>query len=171
MKNIIIIFSLFFILNSCKENKFLDLGYKKIFELKDYQGAILDYNKGIKSNPNNGEAYYYRGYAKICLNKYNDAISDFNKSIELNNFDENFKSLVFLDRGTANLRLGNYSDAINDFDASIHLSPDDPTGYFSRGKAKHDLNLRREACEDWDEYIELGGSDVNDLKEINSNCN
>jgi len=171
MKRIIITLSLVIILNSCKENKFLDLGNKKTFELRDYAGAILDYNKSIKDSPNNGEAYYYRGYAKLCLDNYNDAIIDFNKAIKLNNFDDSFKGLILLDRGTAYLNLGNYPAAINDYDASIVLSPDDPTCYFPRGKAKFALGLKEDACEDWDEYIALGGGDVNDLKEINDNCN
>ena len=52
--------------------------------LKEYQGAIKDYNKAIELNPDSEGAYYNRGLAKQNLEDYNGAIEDFTKTIEIN---------------------------------------------------------------------------------------
>ena len=33
-------------------------------------GAILNFNKAIELNPKNADAYYNRGFAKICLKEF-----------------------------------------------------------------------------------------------------
>jgi tetratricopeptide (TPR) repeat protein len=52
--------------------------------LNDYQGAISDFTKAIKYNPNFAEAYYRRGSTKILLNDNEGALSDYDKAVELN---------------------------------------------------------------------------------------
>ena len=51
--------------------------------LEDYRGAIDDFNKTIDINPNYGNAYYYRGLAKIDLNQTNNGCVDLSKAGEL----------------------------------------------------------------------------------------
>ena len=46
-------------------------------ELKDYQGAISDYNEAIRIDPNHTKAYYNRGILKKELKDYQGAISDY----------------------------------------------------------------------------------------------
>lgn len=53
-------------------------------ELKDYKGAIADYNKAIALNPKFEIAYYNRGISKNNLKDYLGAIADYSKAIELN---------------------------------------------------------------------------------------
>jgi len=50
----------------------------------DYQGAISDFTKAIKYNPNFAEAYYRRGNTKTMLNDDEGALSDYDKAFELN---------------------------------------------------------------------------------------
>ena len=52
-------------------------------DLKDFNGAISDYNKAIELNPNSANAYYNRGVSKSDLKDFNGAISDYTKVIEL----------------------------------------------------------------------------------------
>ncbi len=49
----------------------------------DFDGAIAEYNKAIKHNPDYALAYYYRGSAKLAKGLLDDAIADFNRAIEL----------------------------------------------------------------------------------------
>ena len=42
---------------------------------KDYKGAIADCNTAIELDGKNGWAYNNRGFAKICLGRYADAIA------------------------------------------------------------------------------------------------
>jgi tetratricopeptide (TPR) repeat protein len=52
--------------------------------LKDYKGAVDDFTKAIKFNPNFAEAYFRRANTKIVLNDTEGAMLDYNKAIELN---------------------------------------------------------------------------------------
>ena len=52
--------------------------------LREYRGAIQDFNKAIEIAPNYADAYNSRGNAKNQLQDYRGAIQDFNKAIELN---------------------------------------------------------------------------------------
>ena len=49
----------------------------------DYTGAIADYDKAIKLNPDYALAYTNRGLAKAQLKQYSEAIADLDKAIEL----------------------------------------------------------------------------------------
>jgi len=71
------------------------------YELKDYKGALQDYNKAIELNPNYALAYYNRGVAKDKLKDYRRALQDYNKAIELN---PNY-ALAYYNRGGAKIRL------------------------------------------------------------------
>ena len=52
--------------------------------LNDYNGAITDFTKAIKYNPNFAEAYYRRADIKTILNDNEGAALDYVKAIELN---------------------------------------------------------------------------------------
>ena len=55
--------------------------------LEDYRGAILDYTKAIKLNPNDSDAYHNRGISKLSLSQNNSACLDFSKALELGDND------------------------------------------------------------------------------------
>ena len=88
-------------------------------DLKDYKGAIADYNKAIKINPKDSEAYYFRGVAKYRQQDYKAAIADYSKAIELD--PKNDKAYHF--RGIAKGALGDYRGAIQDYNKAIELNP------------------------------------------------
>ncbi|CAN5314045.1 hypothetical protein BH10BAC1_BH10BAC1_06250 [soil metagenome] len=64
------------------------IGYNNIaffikFEEKDYEGAIVLFDKAIKLNPEFAYAYSNRGYAKMKLNDLKGARKDILKSLEI----------------------------------------------------------------------------------------
>ena len=52
--------------------------------LNDFKGALADFTKAIKYNPNFAEAYYRRADIKTILNDKESAALDYIKAIELN---------------------------------------------------------------------------------------
>ncbi|MGE4597046.1 MAG: tetratricopeptide repeat protein [Methylophilaceae bacterium] len=77
---------LFFIPLGCAQTNTAETYNKSAeekYDLKDYSGAIADYNKAIEINPNHADAYYNRGIAKDNLEDYYGAIADYTKAIEI----------------------------------------------------------------------------------------
>jgi len=61
---------------------YFNSGYAK-YGLKDYKGAIQDYNKAIELKPNYAKAYYGRGIIKILLGQKDNARLYLSKAGEL----------------------------------------------------------------------------------------
>ena len=59
----------------------------KDYELKDHYGAISDYTKVIKLEPNGVLAYYNRGLAKGNIDDMKGACSDWRKASSLGDED------------------------------------------------------------------------------------
>ena len=51
--------------------------------LRDYNGALADYNTTIRMSPKNAEAIFYRGNIKTDIRDYKGAISDYKKAAEM----------------------------------------------------------------------------------------
>lgn len=77
----------------------------------DEIGAIEDFTKSIKINPNDSKVYWSRGIIYYNQNYAILAIDDYNKSLELNPDDET----TYYCRALAKSKLGDYKSAIQDF--------------------------------------------------------
>ena len=95
---------------------FFNFGNAK-YKLKDYRGAIQDYNKAIELNPKLASAYLGRGLAKGKLQDYRGAIKDYNKSIGLNPSD----AKIYILRGLAKILSGHKDDGCLDLSKAGEL--------------------------------------------------
>jgi len=86
-------------------------------KLKDYSGAIADYNKAIGLDPNYAAAYYNRGVIKVDLKDYYGAIADYTKAIEIN---PNLAT-AYSNRGIAKELIGDLNGACDDAKKAINL--------------------------------------------------
>ena len=75
--------------------------------------------KNIIENMKNAFDYYRRGFANVELEKYQEAIENFNKAIELDPNSAAFYSA----RGLVYVELGKHQEAINDYNKAIELDP------------------------------------------------
>src|SRR5438270_12353352 len=76
----------------------------------DFTSAEQDLSQAIEAAPDTGNYYYWRGDTRVRLNEYDDAVADFNRSIELMPQDRASR----VGRGVAELWLGNAQSAIGD---------------------------------------------------------
>ena len=118
---------------------------------KNHIGAIEDYSKVIKINPNLAEAYYNRGLSKVNLKDHGGAIEDYSKAISINpNYFKAYNS-----RGVSKAELKDHTGAIHDFSKAIDLNSDFYVAYNSRGVSNANLKKDNAAIEDYSKAIKI----------------
>ena len=124
-----------------------------------YEDAIHDYDHllSIKDEPD-ADLYYNRGCAHMAAGRLDDAISDFTKSISLN---ETW-SLAYNNRGVTYARKGQYQQAIDDFTSAIELEAGNKLAYRNRALAYKKLGEMRKAQADYDFVVKLEQGADND---------
>jgi tetratricopeptide (TPR) repeat protein len=100
--------------------EYIETGIAK-FQLRDYAGALTQFNKAIELQPDLSEAYNNRGIIKNILNDSIGSVNDFNKAIALapNNISA-YKNRAFL-----KMRKYDYFGALKDFDTVLQLDSKD----------------------------------------------
>lgn len=69
--------------NPGKSRLYTEKGSELLLRYSKFDEAEETLTQAIKYDKNNVEAYYYRGCAKMNAKKYQEAVSDFEKAIEL----------------------------------------------------------------------------------------
>lgn len=122
-----------------------------LFEKKDYQGAINNFDQAIKLNSSDAKAYNYRGLARSDLGDKQGAIADYNQAIKLNPNDNK----AYLLRGQTRAQLGDMKGALADGDQAIKLEPNNAEAYLLRGTAHYELGDKQGAIKDVQKAGEL----------------
>lgn len=133
-KAIISLLTLFFVGNLMGQieksaaNRFFDEGLKKA-KNKQYDAAIVDFDKAIALRPDFAKAYTNRGRVKIALKKEQEAFLDFNKAIELYPKD----TLAYFYRAEINRKAGKPDVALPDYAKAAALDPYSDDIFTKRG--------------------------------------
>ncbi len=69
--------------NPAKSRVYTEEGSKLLLRYSKFDEAEETLTKAISYDKHNFEAYYYRGCAKVNAKKYQEAVADFEKAIEL----------------------------------------------------------------------------------------
>ena len=69
--------------NPAKSRVLTEEGSKQLLRYSQFDEAEETLTEAIKYDKGNFEAYYYRGCARINSRKYNEAIADLEKAVEL----------------------------------------------------------------------------------------
>ena len=117
----------------------------------NYSDAINYFTNVISKDPNNAEAYNYRGKAYANLEDYEQAINDFTKAIELAPYIADY----YYNRGLTYLKLEKNDLAIIDFTKAIELKPDFAKAYNNRGFAYMSIEEYDKALRDINKALEL----------------
>lgn len=120
-------------------------------EKKDYDGAILEYTKAIKENPQFAEAYFARGILYYDRKEYDKALMDYGMCLQFS--PKNAKA--FFNRALVKNSLNYSKSAIEDYSKSIQINPNQPDAYNNRGRIKNLLKDYNSAISDFDKSIEL----------------
>lgn len=113
--------------------------------------AIADIDWILKADPQDAQAYCYRGVVKCKMGNYREAIADFNQSLNLKFTD----ALVYRNRGKARFMIADYQGALNDFHKTIEIQPEDPLVYVARGNAYQKMGKYLDAMQDYEKALQL----------------
>ena len=129
---------------------YYSLGKEKL-DLKDYAGAIVDFDKAIELNPEYVRAYYERGRAQGYLGDDTSAIASCTQVIKMDPDEAD----AYYGRGTIKAKLGDYAAAIIDLDKAIELGAEHANAYSNRGGVKFKLGESEAARENTKEAQRL----------------
>lgn len=139
---------------------YLDRGKAK-YLIQLYDSANSDFNKAIEINPNSLDLLYSLGTFFVEKEKFNEAVSYFDKILIL----DNTNSRAYLYRGFSKNGLEKFDEALFDLNSAINLEPDFGYTYIQRGYSKVKLGLFEQSCDDFNKAKELGEEDADEFIE------
>jgi len=104
--------------------------------------------------PNQAADYYNKGVALANEGKYDEAIAEYNKAIEI---DQNYTN-AYVNLGYAYLMKKQYDLSITNYTKAIELDPEQKTAYNGRGAAYLYTKRYNSAAADFNKSIELDPS-------------
>ena len=109
-----------------------------------------------QSKSNLQAAYVARGNAYDTAQKYDEALADFEKAIQLNPKDANAR----FDHGVVHEHRGDMAQALLDYNISIKLAPKVAHTYLARGNVYFNLNKPQNALKDYQKAISLDSKNI-----------
>ncbi|HAN20031.1 MAG: hypothetical protein A2X13_04900 [Bacteroidetes bacterium GWC2_33_15] len=125
--------------------------------LEDVKEAGKIVEDGIKKNPDFAPFYLTRGKVYIIKGRFEDAIDDLNRALDLNSQknDKEFENMVYVNRGAAYQKLFENEKALQDYSKAIEMNPDNPNVYMYRGVLYYQNNEFNEAILDFNKTLEI----------------
>lgn len=117
-----------------------------------YDYAVRDYDNLLRQKDEpDADLYYNRGCGHLAAGRLESALSDFSKSITLNETH----SLAYNNRGATYARMGDLAKAIEDFTKAIEIEPANRLAYRNRALAYKKLGELRKAQADFEIVLKL----------------
>jgi tetratricopeptide (TPR) repeat protein len=124
------------------------------FQKNNFSKALEHIDLAIQLNPQNPNAWNYRGVILCSLRQYGEAIKAFDNAIMLNSqFAEAWKNkgMALMNKNDSH----NASDALICFDQAIKLNPKYAEAWYYKGRALFNLNCPKDALQAYERVIEL----------------
>jgi protein O-GlcNAc transferase len=110
-------------------------------------------------DPDSALAHYNRGNVLLDLNRYGEALADYDRVLVL--MPDNAPALY--NRGCVLQQLKQHEEALASFDRVLALMPDNVAALHNRGAALHQLNRYEDALASYDQVLTLEPGDVEAL--------
>ena len=125
-------------------------------DIKQYDKALLDYNKAIEINPSKATLYNSRGKMFFDIGKTNECIKDYNTATKL---DPELTE-AWINRGAAYASQGNLQQALADFNKGIEIDPTYKNGFANRSLLYNQTQEFQKALADYNAYIALDSTNA-----------
>jgi tetratricopeptide (TPR) repeat protein len=121
------------------------------YDLRNWDGAIADFDEAIMLNPHRVMAWIKRGNARFNKGDLDEAINDFNQALQIDP-----RSVIALNnRGLAWRNKGKLDAALDDYSRALELAPRLTVALNNRAGIKHDRGDLRGALADYNKAIEI----------------
>jgi tetratricopeptide (TPR) repeat protein len=117
----------------------------------DARQILAKLNVVIQKNPDQADAYLYRGLIWQQMGELEQAVADFELAIRLDPKSAD----AYAHRGIVWQALGKLEKAGKDFSAAIKLDPKDASNYFLRGIVQQERGELDLAIKDWTETLRI----------------
>jgi tetratricopeptide (TPR) repeat protein len=144
-------------MNEKKYNEALD-DYRKAFDLKARQKGkkLFESLDTDEINENYAHTYNFRGILYYKEHKYDEAIEDYTRAIELKPDFAN----AYYNRGVTFYLQNKFEEAISDYSKAISLKADYGEAFFNRGLAEYYCQKHNMYCDDLRAAASLGYKDA-----------
>ena len=132
----------------------LDEGNKFYYQ-RNYAAALNALNEVIKMDPFSDSAYIRRSYVYQDLGKFDLAVADISKAIEINP-----QAYYYQRRGFIYKNFRNYEKAIADFQRMIELEPQGLSGYHGLAMIYRELKQNEKAIQEFTKTIAMNSNDI-----------
>lgn len=106
--------------------------------------------------PKDAQAFLLRGGMRDALGKYDDAVADYDRCLEL---DGKLAEVYDL-RGSAQFKRGKFAESVADFDRFLELRPREAAGHWRRGIALYYAGKYDEGSKQFEGYEKVDTNDV-----------
>ena len=120
-------------------------------EKGDFATAEQYWTELTETFPTNPAVWSNRGNTRVSQNRLEEAIADFDKSIEL----APDAADPYLNRGAAYEGQGRWEEALADYEKVLSLAPEEPLAYNNRGNAKAGQGRWEEALQDYEKAADM----------------
>ena len=132
---------------------------EKIDRNESNPSGAIDFNKAIRLNPNDAEAYNGRGIVRYDQGDPEGALADYTEAIRLNpNYAEAYNN-----RGVIRYDQAYLESAIADYNEAIRLEPNYANAYYNRARSRNEQGDKQGAINDLqkasDLYQQQGNTD------------
>ena len=116
--------------------------------------ASKDIEEYISMYPTTPQYYYLRAMLNLQKQKYDKAIADFDKSIQLDMPGGTIYK-VYLNRGMAHFSNGDYEDAEADFNEVIAIDSRNAAAYHGKGMVKYEMGQYEDALVEFQKSLKI----------------
>ncbi len=125
---------------------------RKAYQDQMWELAEKNFTQALSLDPNFDDAYSVRGFVRIYLNDYEEALKDFNTALQLD--PQSFDALFY--RGKAHLELKqDYYAALEDFKQALALNPNHEGALNNMETAKQMISQKPPDIKNLEEPAEL----------------
>ncbi|GAB6183963.1 M48 family metalloprotease [Thermodesulfovibrio hydrogeniphilus] len=139
------------VVNSSKDSYNYVEEAKKQIKSRNYSSALNQLNRAIELYPNNNQAYTYRALVNLNLKRYNEAISDADRAINI----DNLYFLPMLIKGISQNQTGQYRASIDTLEKAKRLVSDNADLYYYLGVNYQAVGNRSKAVENLTNALQL----------------